>query len=107
MCFGRVDPSPWPISGSLRALATTVCTCMHSFEGVQHLPNLGLIFRPHIYPLYIYIYIELHHTKVVQLGSRFGLFCLLHRRLSKKFKKIYFWSFLLAKSTFYLTQFFK
>jgi heme/copper-type cytochrome/quinol oxidase subunit 1 len=39
-----VDPSPWPISGSLGALATTVggVMYMHSFPGGAALLSLGL-----------------------------------------------------------------
>ncbi|KAG4152001.1 hypothetical protein ERO13_D04G096432v2 [Gossypium hirsutum] len=44
--YHLVDPSPWPISGSLGALATTVggVMYMHSFQGGARLLSLGLIF---------------------------------------------------------------
>ena len=44
--YHLVDPSPWPISGSLGALATTVggVMYMHSFQGGATLLSLGLIF---------------------------------------------------------------
>ena len=44
--FHLVDLSPWPISGSLGALATTVggVMYMHSFHGGATLLSLGLIF---------------------------------------------------------------
>ncbi|GAA0145211.1 oxidase [Lithospermum erythrorhizon] len=43
--YHLVDPSPWPISGSLGALATTVggVMYMHSFQGGATLLSLGLI----------------------------------------------------------------
>ncbi|TYI87092.1 hypothetical protein E1A91_D04G112300v1, partial [Gossypium mustelinum] len=44
--YHLVDPSPWHISGSLGALATTVggVMYMHSFQGGARLLSLGLIF---------------------------------------------------------------
>ncbi|KAK9951543.1 hypothetical protein M0R45_006981 [Rubus argutus] len=44
--YHLVDPSPWPISGSLGALATTVggVMYMHPFQGGATLLSLGLIF---------------------------------------------------------------
>lgn len=47
--YHSVDPSPWPISGSLGALATTVggVMYMHSFTGGATLLGLGLIFIPY------------------------------------------------------------
>ncbi|KAJ9130337.1 hypothetical protein P3X46_034696 [Hevea brasiliensis] len=64
--YHLVDPSPWPISGSLGTLATTV-------GGVI----LGLIFI--LYTMFVWwrdvlreSTLEGHHTKVVQLGPRYG-----------------------------------
>nr|GMD87874.1 cytochrome C oxidase subunit 3 [Ipomoea batatas] len=74
-----VDPSPWPISGSLGALATTVggVMYMHSFQGGATLLSLGLIFI--LYTMFVWwrdvlreSTFEGHHTKVVQLGPRYG-----------------------------------
>ncbi|XBI46872.1 hypothetical protein VPH35_110990 [Triticum aestivum] len=74
-----VDPSPWPISGSLGALATTVggVMYMHSFQGGATLLSLGLIFI--LYTMFVWwrdvlheSMLEGHHTKVVQLGPRYG-----------------------------------
>ncbi|XP_073271483.1 uncharacterized protein [Primulina huaijiensis] len=86
LSFGRrhsyhlVDPSPWPISGSLGALATTVggVMCMHSFQGGATLLSLGLIFI--LYTMFVWwrdvlreSTLEGHHTKVIQLGPRYGV----------------------------------
>ncbi|XP_022975233.1 uncharacterized protein LOC111474342 [Cucurbita maxima] len=77
--FHLVDPSPWPISGSLGALATTVggVMYMHSFQGGATLLSLGLIFL--LYTMFVWwrdvlreSTLEGHHTKVVQLGLRYG-----------------------------------
>ncbi|XVF03979.1 hypothetical protein REPUB_Repub05bG0040800 [Reevesia pubescens] len=77
--YHLVDPSPWPISGSLRALASTVggVMHMHSFQGGARLLSLGLIFI--LYTMFVWWHDVLcestsegHHTKVVQLGLRYG-----------------------------------
>ncbi|KAI5382353.1 Cytochrome c oxidase subunit 3 (mitochondrion) [Lathyrus oleraceus] len=77
--YHLVDPSPWPISGSLGALATTVggVMYMHSFQGGATLLSLGLIFI--LYTMFVWwrdvlreSTLEGHHTKVVQLGPRYG-----------------------------------
>ncbi|ESQ50966.1 hypothetical protein EUTSA_v10023004mg [Eutrema salsugineum] len=77
--YHLVDPSPWPISGSLGALATTVggVMYMHPFQGGARLLSLGLIFL--LYTMFVWwrdvlreSTLEGHHTKVVQLGPRYG-----------------------------------
>ncbi|GJS41761.1 cytochrome c oxidase subunit 3 [Tanacetum coccineum] len=77
--YHLVDPSPWPISGSLGALATTVggVMYMHSFQGGATLLSLGLIFI--LYTMFIWLRdvlrestLEGYHTKVVQLGPLYG-----------------------------------
>ncbi|VAI71689.1 unnamed protein product [Triticum turgidum subsp. durum] len=77
--YHLVDPSPWPISGSLGALATTVggVMYMHSFQGGATLLSLGLIFL--LYTMFVWwrdvlreSTLEGHHTKAVQLGPRYG-----------------------------------
>nr|QIA60138.1 cytochrome c oxidase subunit 3 [Haplomitrium mnioides]QIA60180.1 cytochrome c oxidase subunit 3 [Haplomitrium mnioides] len=75
-----VDPSPWPLLGSLGALASTTggVMYMHSFTGGGTLLCLGLgmisytmfvwwrdVIRESTY--------EGHHTSVVQLGLRHGM----------------------------------
>ncbi|GJV03536.1 cytochrome c oxidase subunit 3 [Tanacetum coccineum] len=76
--YHLVDPSPWPISGSLEALATTIggVMYMHSFQGGATLLSLGLIFI--LYTMFVWwcdvlceSMLEGHHTKVVQLGPRY------------------------------------
>ncbi|VAH46073.1 unnamed protein product [Triticum turgidum subsp. durum] len=77
--YHLVDPSPWPISGSLGALATTIggVIYMHSFQGGATLLSLGLIFI--LYTMFVWwrdvlreSMLEGHHTKAVQLGPRYG-----------------------------------
>ncbi|KAI5669077.1 hypothetical protein M9H77_18930 [Catharanthus roseus] len=77
--YHLVDPSPWPISGSLGTLAKTVGAVMymHSFQGGATLLSLGLIFIP--YTMFVWwrdvlreSTLEGHHTKVIQLGLRYG-----------------------------------
>lgn len=77
--YHLVDPSPWPISGSLGALATTVggVMYMHPFQGGATLLSLGLIFL--LYTMFVWwrdvlreSTLEGHHTKAVQLGPRYG-----------------------------------
>ncbi|KAI5639263.1 hypothetical protein M9H77_00588 [Catharanthus roseus] len=72
--YHLVDPSPWPISGSLGTLATTVggVMYMHSFQGGATLLSLGLIFI--LYTMFVWwrdvlreSTLEGHHTKVVML----------------------------------------
>ncbi|CAK7322423.1 unnamed protein product [Dovyalis caffra] len=67
------NPSPWPISGSLGALATTVggVMYMHSFQGGATLLSLGLIFI--LYTMFVWwrdvlreSTLEGHHTEVVR-----------------------------------------
>ncbi|CAN6882575.1 unnamed protein product [Brassica oleracea var. botrytis] len=78
--YHLVDPSPWPISGSLGALATTVggVMYMHPFQGGARLLSLGLIFL--LYTMFVWwrnvlreSTLEGHHTKVVQLGPRYEI----------------------------------
>ena len=71
--YHLVDPSPWPIAGSLGALATTVggVMFMHSFNGGEQLLRLGSIFLPYSMCLWWRDVLrestfEGHHTQVVQ-----------------------------------------
>ena len=52
--YHLVDPGPWPISGSLGALATTVggVMYMHSFQWGATLFSLGLIFL--LYTMFVW-----------------------------------------------------
>ncbi|KAM3374159.1 hypothetical protein P3S68_012873 [Capsicum galapagoense] len=77
--YHLVDPSPWTILGSLRALETTIggVMYMHSFqEGATPL-SLGLIFL--LYTMFVWWHdvlhesiIKGHHTKVIKLGPQYG-----------------------------------
>jgi cytochrome c oxidase subunit 3 len=75
-----VDPSPWPLLGSLGALASTIggVMYMHSFaEGGTFLSlGLGMI----LYTMFVWwrdiireSTYERHHTFVVHLGLRYGM----------------------------------
>lgn len=94
-----VDPSPWPLSGSLGALATTVggVMYMHSFQGGATLLRLGLILI--LYTMFVWwrdvlreSTLEGHHTKVVQLGPRYGFILFLVSEV------LFFFSFFWASS---------
>uniref|UniRef100_A0A3Q7FGP0 Cytochrome c oxidase subunit 3 n=1 Tax=Solanum lycopersicum TaxID=4081 RepID=A0A3Q7FGP0_SOLLC len=72
--YHLVDQSPWPILGSLTALATTVGGVMylHSFQGEATLLILGLIFL--LYTMFVWwrdvlceSTFEGYHTKDVQM----------------------------------------
>jgi len=77
--YHLVDPSPWPISGSLGALASTFggVMYMHSSTGGGTLISLGLALIS--YTMFVRwrdvlreATYEGHHTFVVQLGLRIG-----------------------------------
>jgi cytochrome c oxidase subunit 3 len=78
--YHLVDPSPWPLLGSLGALASTIggVRYMHSFAEGGTLFSLGLGMI--LYTMFVwwrdviceYIY-EGHHTFMVQLGFRYGM----------------------------------
>ncbi|KAK9187596.1 hypothetical protein WN944_018994 [Citrus x changshan-huyou] len=96
--YHLVDPSPWPISGSLGALATTVggVMYMHSFQGGATLLSLGLIFI--LYTMFVWwrdvlreSTLEGHHTKVVQLGLRYGFILFIVSEVMLFFA--FFWAF--------------
>ncbi|KAF9660728.1 hypothetical protein SADUNF_SadunfMtG0002800 (mitochondrion) [Salix dunnii] len=96
--YHLVDPSPWPISGSLGALATTVggVMYMHSFQGGATLLSLGLLFI--LYTMFVWwrdvlreSTLEGHHTKVVQLGLRYGFILFIVSEVMFFFA--FFWAF--------------
>nr|YP_010890623.1 cytochrome c oxidase subunit 3 [Lycopodium japonicum]WJK71482.1 cytochrome c oxidase subunit 3 [Lycopodium japonicum] len=77
--YHLVDPSPWPILGSLGALASTMggVMYMHSFAGGGTLLSSGLGII--LYTMFLWwrdvireSTYEGHHTFVVQLGLRYG-----------------------------------
>lgn len=78
--YHLVDPSPWPLLGSLGALASTIggVMYMHSFTGGGTLLSLGLGMI--LYTMFVWwrdvireSTYEGHHTFVVQLGLRYGM----------------------------------
>uniref|UniRef100_N1QWF9 Cytochrome c oxidase subunit 3 n=1 Tax=Aegilops tauschii TaxID=37682 RepID=N1QWF9_AEGTA len=99
--YHLVDPSPWPISGSLGALATTFGGVMyiHSFQGGATLLSLGLIFL--LYTMFVWwrdvlreSMLEGHHTKkVVQLGPRYGSILVILSEVMFLFAFLGFFSF--------------
>ncbi len=78
--YHLIDPSPWPLLGSLGALASTIngVMYMHYFAKGWTLLSLGLgmiwhtmfIWRHDIIHESIY---KWHHTFVVQLGLHYGM----------------------------------
>nr|UPI48975.1 cytochrome c oxidase subunit 3 [Balanophora reflexa] len=96
--YHLVDPSPWPILSSLGALATTLgCVMyMHSFKGGKILINLGFIFI--LYTIFLWWRDVIrestlggHHTKIVQLGLRYGFFLFIVSEVM--FFVAFFWAF--------------
>jgi cytochrome c oxidase subunit 3 len=78
--YHLVDPSPWPLLGSLGALASTIggVMYMHYFTGGGTLLSLGLGMI--LYTMFVWwrdvireSTYEGHHTFVVQLGLRYGM----------------------------------
>ncbi|CAK9195736.1 unnamed protein product [Sphagnum troendelagicum] len=83
--YHLVDPSPWPLLGSLGALASTIggVMYMHSFAEGGTLLSLGLGMI--LYTMFVWwrdvireSTYEGHHTFVVQLGLRYGHFTQTH-----------------------------
>ena len=96
--FHLVDPSPWPIFGSLGALASTVggVMYMHSFVGGSLLCSLGLTML--LYTMFVWwrdvireSTYEGHHTSVVQLGLRYGMILFIVSEIMFFFA--FFWAF--------------
>ena len=78
--FHLVDPSPWPLFGSLGAFASTMggVMYMHSYIGGGALLSLGLGML--IYTMIVWwrdvvreSTYEGHHTGLVQIGLRYGM----------------------------------
>jgi len=96
--FHLVDPSPWPLAGSLGALGLTsgLVMWMHSYSGGGLLATLGLVtiigtmivwWRDVIREATF----EGHHTRTVQLGLRYGV--LLFITTEVMFFFAFFWAF--------------
>jgi cytochrome c oxidase subunit 3 len=96
--YHLVDPSPWPIFGSLGALASTLggVMYMHSFIGGGSLLCLGLSML--IYTMFVWwrdvireATYEGHHTSVVQIGLRYGMILFIVSEVM--FFLAFFWAF--------------
>jgi cytochrome c oxidase subunit 3 len=96
--FHLVDPSPWPLLGSIGALASTIggVMYMHSFTLGGTLLTLGLTTL--IYTMFVWwrdvireSTYEGHHTTVVQLGLRYGMILFIVSEVM--FFLAFFWAF--------------
>jgi cytochrome c oxidase subunit 3 len=96
--YHLVDPSPWPLLGSLGALASTIggVMYMHSFMGGGTLLSLGLGMI--LYTMFVWwrdvireSTYEGHHTFVVQLGLRYGMILFIVSEVM--FFLAFFWAF--------------
>jgi len=96
--YHLVDPSPWPLLGSLGALANTIggVMYMHSFvEGGTLISlSLGMI----LYIMFVWwrniiheSTYEGHHTFVVQLGLRYGMILFIVSKVMSFLA--FFWAF--------------
>jgi cytochrome c oxidase subunit 3 len=96
--FHLVDPSPWPIFGSLGAFASTMggVMYMHSYSGGSLLLSLGLGMI--MYTMFVWwrdvireSTYEGHHTSVVQIGLRYGMILFIVSEIM--FFVAFFWAF--------------
>lgn len=78
--FHLVDPSPWPIFGSLAAFMTTTgaVAYMHGYFGGGYAFSFGIISL--LYTMFVWwrdvireSTFEGHHTLTVQTGLRYGV----------------------------------
>jgi cytochrome c oxidase subunit 3 len=96
--FHLVDPSPWPLFASISAFSSTVGGVMyfHGYNGGGTLCSLGITGI--IYVMYVWwrdiiregTY-EGHHTRVVQLGLRYGMMLFIVSEVM--FFVAFFWAF--------------
>jgi cytochrome c oxidase subunit 3 len=96
--YHLVDPSPWPLFGSLAALTSTFggVLYMHSFLGGGTVLALGLTML--IYTMFVWwrdvvreSTFEGHHTTAVQLGLRYGMILFIISEVM--FFLAFFWAF--------------
>jgi cytochrome c oxidase subunit 3 len=96
--YHLVDPSPWPLMGSLGALASTMggVMYMHSFAGGGILLSLGL--GTILYTMFVWwrdvvreSTYEGYHTSVVQHGLRYGMILFIVSEIM--FFVAFFWAF--------------
>nr|NP_943692.1 cytochrome c oxidase subunit 3 [Chara vulgaris]AAP92175.1 cytochrome c oxidase subunit 3 [Chara vulgaris]WAK98793.1 cytochrome c oxidase subunit 3 [Chara vulgaris] len=96
--YHLVDPSPWPIFGSLGALASTIggVMYMHSYTGGTLCLSLGLGMI--LYTMFVWwrdvireSTYEGYHTSVVQVGLRYGMILFIVSEVM--FFVAFFWAF--------------
>lgn len=96
--FHLVDPSPWPIFGSLAAFVSTSggVMYMHSYPGGSFMLPLGLSML--IYTMYVWwrdiireATFEGQHTQTVQIGLRWGMILFIVSEVM--FFLAFFWAF--------------
>jgi len=96
--YHLVDPSPWPLIGSISALLLTTggVMYMHSYIGGGYLLSFGLLMV--IYTMFVWwrdvireATFEGHHTSVVQVGLRYGVALFITSEVMFFFA--FFWAF--------------
>ena len=96
--FHLVDPSPWPIFGSLSAFVVTSggVMYMHAYTGGGYMLSLGLTML--LYTMYVWwrdivreSTYEGYHTQTVQIGLRWGMILFIVSEVM--FFLAFFWAF--------------
>lgn len=96
--YHLVDPSPWPLFGSLGSLALTLggVMYMHSFNGGGTLLTFGVSMV--VYTMFVWwrdvireATFQGHHTAAVQLGLRYGMILFIVSEVM--FFVAFFWAF--------------
>lgn len=96
--YHLVDPSPWPLFGSISLLVTTIGAVMymHSYIGGSLLLPLGIIMI--IYTMTVWwrdvireATFQGHHTTIVQRGLRYGMILFIVSEVF--FFLAFFWAF--------------
>jgi cytochrome c oxidase subunit 3 len=96
--YHLVDPSPWPLFGSLGALAITVggVMYMHSYSGGSFL--LFFAFTVILYTMFVWwrdvvreATFQGHHTSLVTIGLRYGMILFIVSEVMFFFA--FFWAF--------------
>lgn len=99
--YHLVDPSPWPLIGSISALLLTTggVMYMHSYVGGGYLLSFGILMV--IYTMFVWwrdvireATFEGHHTSVVQVGLRYGVALFITSEVMFFFA--FFWAFFSA-----------
>jgi len=99
--YHLVDPSPWPLIGSISALLLTIggVMYMHSYVGGGYLLSFGFLMV--LYTMFVWwrdvireATFEGHHTSVVQVGLRYGVALFITSEVMFFFA--FFWAFFSA-----------